>query len=102
MRRSENPSERDKTAEIILLDSIGELRAALPLAEIVFVGGSLIKHGGQSILEPAISGKAIITGFYTSNFTAAVNEFLDRNALVQFARTHASAVKSEMHGFMAQ
>ena len=36
VRRSENPSERDKRAEIILLDSIGELRAAYPLAEIVF------------------------------------------------------------------
>lgn len=49
VRRSEKVSSRDKTAEIILLDSIGELRAAYPLAEAVFVGGSLIPHGGQSI-----------------------------------------------------
>ena len=82
-KRSEPASNRDKSAEIILLDSIGELRAAYPLAEIVFVGGSLIKHGGQSILEPAIAGRAIVTGFYTANFEAAVKEFLNKNALIQ-------------------
>jgi 3-deoxy-D-manno-octulosonic-acid transferase len=62
-KRSETESNRDKSAEIILLDSIGELRAAYPLAEIVFVGGSLVPHGGQSVLEPAIAGKPIVTGF---------------------------------------
>ncbi len=83
VRRSEAASGRDQTAEIILLDSIGELRAAYPLAEIVFVGGSLIPHGGQSIFEPASTGKAIITGPHTANFEAAVKEFRGRDALVQ-------------------
>ncbi len=86
VRRSEAESKRDKTAEIILLDSIGELRAAYPLAEIVFVGGSLIPHGGQSIYEPAAAGKAIVTGPFTSNFEAAVTEFLNRDALIQMSR----------------
>ncbi len=95
-RRSENPSERDKRAEIILLDSIGELRAVYPLAEIVFVGGSLIKHGGQSILEPAIAGKTIVTGFYTMNFTAAVKEFLDKNALVQLPETNEKSIVEDL------
>ncbi len=83
VRRSEAASSRDRTAEIILLDSIGELRAAYPLAEIVFVGGSLIPHGGQSIFEPAAAGKAIVTGPHTANFTAAVDEFMQKDALVQ-------------------
>ncbi len=83
VRRSEIESARDKTAEIILLDSIGELRAAYPLAEIVFVGGSLIPHGGQSILEPAIARKAIVTGPYTMNFADIVAEFLRLDALIQ-------------------
>ena len=96
VRRSDAPSERDKTAEVILLDSIGELRAAYPLAEIVFVGGSLIPHGGQSILEPAVSGKAIVTGFYTMNFTAAVKEFLEKNALVQLPETDEQTVIEDL------
>ncbi len=82
-RRSEKPSDRDKTAEIILLDSIGELRAAFPLAEIVFVGGSLVPRGGQNILEPASARKAIVTGFYTTNFEAVTQEFLEQDALVR-------------------
>ncbi len=85
-KRSEAPSPRDKTAEIILLDSIGELRAVYNLAEIVFVGGSLIPHGGQSILEPAIARKAIVTGFYTMNFAEIVREFSNQNALIQLPK----------------
>ncbi|HEY0430134.1 MAG TPA: 3-deoxy-D-manno-octulosonic acid transferase [Pyrinomonadaceae bacterium] len=83
VRRSEAESTRDKTAEIILLDSIGELRAVYPLAEIVFVGGSLIPHGGQSVLEPAIARNAIVTGFYTTNFADIVKEFLKQEAIIQ-------------------
>ena len=85
VKRSEKESSRDKTAEVILLDSIGELRAAYPLAEIVFVGGSLIPHGGQSIFEPAAAGRAIITGPNTANFEAAVKEFLGKEALIQLS-----------------
>ena len=85
-RRSEKFSEQDKLAEIILLDSIGELRAVFPLAEIVFVGGSLIPHGGQNVLEPAAAQKAIVTGFYTMNFEAVVRELLKQNAIVQLPR----------------
>lgn len=96
VRRSENESERDQSAEIILLDSIGELRSAFPLAEIVFVGGSLIPHGGQSILEPAVAGKAIITGFYTTNFAAAVKEFTDKEALVQLPETDDTTIADEL------
>ncbi|MEP7211913.1 MAG: 3-deoxy-D-manno-octulosonic acid transferase [Acidobacteriota bacterium] len=83
VRRSDPISNTDKTADVILLDSVGELRAVYPLAEIVFVGGSFVKHGGQSILEPAAAGKAIVTGPHTHNFQAAVAEFSARDALIQ-------------------
>lgn len=86
VRRSDAESSRDANAEIILLDSIGELRAAYPFADIVFVGGSLIPHGGQSIFEPAAAGRAIITGPNTANFDAAVKEFLDKDALIHLPR----------------
>ncbi len=87
VRRSEKPSERDKTAEVILLDTIGELRAAYALGEIVFVGGSLIPHGGQSIYEPAAAARAIVTGSHTANFAEGVREFLERDALIQIDGT---------------
>lgn len=82
-RRSAPEAETDQFVNVILLDSVGELRSILHVADIVFVGGSLIPHGGQSILEPAAAGKAIITGPYTHNFDAAIREFLSNNALIQ-------------------
>ena len=83
VKRTSPASEADRSADVILLDTVGELRAAYPLAEIVFVGGSLIAHGGQSVIEPAFAGKAIITGPYTHNFAAVVSEFLSLGALRQ-------------------
>lgn len=96
VRRSEAESARDKTAEIILFDSIGELRAAYPLAEIVFVGGSLIPHGGQSIFEPAAAGRAIVTGPNTANFEAAVTEFLDKDALIQLPKAAEKDIPAQL------
>ncbi len=96
VRRSEAGSTRDKNAEIILLDSIGELRAAYQLAELVFVGGSLIPHGGQSIIEPAAAGKAVVTGPYMANFIAVVREFLNKNALIQLPRLADKAITPKL------
>jgi 3-deoxy-D-manno-octulosonic-acid transferase len=95
VRRSSTPSTGDREADIILLDSIGELRAAYPLAEIVFVGGSLIPHGGQSVLEPAAEGKAIVTGPYTANFDAVVREFHENDAIRQTQATDSDDEISE-------
>lgn len=83
VRRSNQKSEAEMDADIILLDTIGELRAAYPLAEIVFVGGSLIRHGGQNVLEPAAAGKAIITGPFTHNFADINAILLANDALIQ-------------------
>jgi 3-deoxy-D-manno-octulosonic-acid transferase len=96
VKRSSAPTLGDELADVILLDSIGELRAVYPLAEIVFVGGSLIPHGGQSILEPAIAGKPIVTGFYTMNFKAAVDEFLDKSAIIQLPQTDDNLIVEKL------
>ena len=82
-RRSSEPHVGDTDVDIILLDSMGELRDAYPLAEIVFVGGSLIPHGGQSMIEPAAEAKAIVTGPYTHNFASVIDEFLKNDAILQ-------------------
>jgi len=95
VRRSQPATEADRDAKIILLDTIGELRAVYPLADIVFVGGSLIPHGGQSILEPATAGKAIITGPYTHNFKLIVKEFAERDALIQLRKVPNSSEYAE-------
>jgi 3-deoxy-D-manno-octulosonic-acid transferase len=96
IRRSHKPTAEDELADVVLLDSIGELRAIYPLSEIVFVGGSLIPHGGQNILEPAIAKNAIVTGFYTMNFAEIVKVFLEKDALVQLPKLKESQVSQEL------
>ncbi len=82
-RRSAVAAATDLDADIILLDSIGELRAIYPLAALVFVGGSLAPVGGHNVLEPAAHARCIVTGTHTFNFTAIVRDFLAQQALVQ-------------------
>jgi 3-deoxy-D-manno-octulosonic-acid transferase len=86
----------DGLAEIILLDSIGELRTVYPLSEIVFVGGSLIPHGGQNILEPALEKKAIVTGAYMSNFEAMAKEFAERKAFIQLPELEEDQIADKL------
>jgi 3-deoxy-D-manno-octulosonic-acid transferase len=82
-RRSSVASEFDSSCDIILLDSIGELRAVYSLAALVFVGGSVAPVGGHNVLEPAAAGTCIITGPHTLNFAAVMRALLDEQAIVQ-------------------
>ena len=83
VRRSAPRNGRDAACDVILLDSIGELRAVYPLASVVFVGGSVAPVGGHNILEPALAARPVVTGAHTSNFKAIVETFLEHEALVQ-------------------
>jgi 3-deoxy-D-manno-octulosonic-acid transferase len=62
--------------EIYVADTMGELGLIYRLAEAVFVGGSLVEHGGQNPIEPAKLGAAILHGPHVWNF-ADIYEALD-------------------------
>jgi 3-deoxy-D-manno-octulosonic-acid transferase len=64
-----------------LLDTIGELASLYALADIAFVGGSLVPRGGHNIIEPAQYGVPIIVGSHTENFRDMVGLFEDRQAV---------------------
>lgn len=70
LRRSKMGTEEDdgKPAQIVILDTIGELGRLYSLADVVFVGGSFVKVGGHNILEPAAHGKPVIVGPHMFNF----------------------------------
>lgn len=68
---------------IILLDTIGHLNEAYSTATIVFIGGSLIKHGGHNPIEPACFAKPILFGLYMFNFKYITNVFLRNKAAIQ-------------------
>lgn len=59
---------RGEIRDVLLLDTIGELRSFYALCDIAFVGGSLVKVGGHNLLEPAAMKKPIIFSRYMYNF----------------------------------
>jgi 3-deoxy-D-manno-octulosonic-acid transferase len=63
-----NGADPPRPGDILLLDSIGELEAAYALADVAFVGGSLVPRGGQNPLEPARAGVPILFGPGMDNF----------------------------------
>ena len=66
---------------VLLVDSIGELAALYALADVAFVGGSLVPRGGHNIIEPAQHGVAIVVGNHTENFRDIVAFFQSRDAV---------------------
>ena len=63
------------------MDTIGELAALYALADVAFVGGSLVPRGGHNIIEPAQHGVAIVVGNHTENFRDIVALFQSRDAV---------------------
>jgi 3-deoxy-D-manno-octulosonic-acid transferase len=68
--------------EVLLVDTIGELNQIYAAADMVFVGGSLVPHGGQNMMEPAGLGKAVLFGPSIENFQDSVDLLLAEDAAV--------------------
>jgi 3-deoxy-D-manno-octulosonic-acid transferase len=82
-RRTALPIDAEPRADVVVLDSIGELAQLYQLATVVFVGGSLADHGGHNILEPAIFGKPVVFGPHMQNFKEIADAFLAHDAAIQ-------------------
>jgi 3-deoxy-D-manno-octulosonic-acid transferase len=66
---------------VFLVDTIGELASVYALADVAFVGGSLVPRGGHNIIEPAQHGVPIIVGNHTENFRDIVGLFQSKDAV---------------------
>ncbi|MFQ5955575.1 MAG: 3-deoxy-D-manno-octulosonic acid transferase [Kiloniellales bacterium] len=75
----------EAATEVYVADTVGELGLFYRLAEVVFVGGSLVPHGGHNPLEPAQLDGAVLIGPHTHNFGAMVSALRRRNACVEVA-----------------
>ena len=82
--RSQNKTIEQDTA-IYIADTIGELPAFIRHASLVFMGGSLINHGGQNVLEPAMLRVPQITGHQTHNFHEEVALLKSAGGLLEVA-----------------
>ena len=73
----------EENADVLVLDSIGELAGVYALADAVFVGGSLVPEGGHNILEPAWFSKPPVFGRSMENFREMAAQFLAAKAGIQ-------------------
>ncbi len=80
--RTELQKRPPEGEDIIILDTIGELGQVYSIGDVIYVGGSLVTHGGHNILEPAAHGKAIIVGHHMENFKDTHALFKNRNACI--------------------
>lgn len=77
------PSTLQNNTKVYLADTLGELTNFMLGAEFVFIGGSLIKHGGQNILESCRLGKPTLCGPHMFNFVDEMKLLLENNACIQ-------------------
>jgi len=70
---------------VVVGDTVGELLLLLGAADVAFVGGSLVPHGGHNLLEPAALGVPVLSGESLFNFTAVRDLLLAGGALALVA-----------------
>ena len=75
------------STDIYIADTIGEMGIWYDIAKIVFIGGSLIPHGGQNFIEPSRVRDAVIVGPHMHNFTDAMNRAKKADAVMQVTDT---------------
>ncbi|WP_290537329.1 hypothetical protein [Alcanivorax sp.] len=78
--------------QVYLADTMGELLMLFGVADVAFVGGSLVPVGGHNLLEPAGWGKPVLTGPHLHNFTAISNLLDDAGALTLVDNADALAI----------
>lgn len=76
-KRSETNGGHEPAGEVVFLDTLGELADFYSVADIAFVGGSLVDAGGHNVIEPARCRKPVLFGPYMGNF-ARISEELKR------------------------
>jgi len=87
IRRTELP-EKTHGCNVIILNTLGELGWVYGLADIAFVGGSLVKKGGHNLLEPASFGVPVLFGPHTYNFAAMAQALISQGGGHEVADEH--------------
>ncbi|UVE17281.1 lipid IV(A) 3-deoxy-D-manno-octulosonic acid transferase [Pseudomonas sp. LS44] len=84
-RRRSTAETVDAQAQVLLGDTMGELLFLYALADLAFVGGSLVANGGHNLLEPAALGKPVLSGPHLFNFLEIAAQLRDAGALQEVA-----------------
>ncbi|WP_342243625.1 lipid IV(A) 3-deoxy-D-manno-octulosonic acid transferase [Pseudomonas sp. OTU5201] len=82
-----------QTDSVLVGDTMGELLFLYALADIAFVGGSLVPNGGHNLLEPAALGKPVLSGPHLFNFLEIAAQLRDAGALAEVADAYQLAAQ---------
>lgn len=77
LRRTEAGGNGSSRCQVMILDSMGELSRVYGIADVSFVGGSMVPFGGHNLLEPAGLGCPVLFGRHTHNFVRMAQLLID-------------------------
>jgi 3-deoxy-D-manno-octulosonic-acid transferase len=88
IRRTDLPVKKHE-CNVIILNTLGELGWVYGIADVAFVGGSLVKKGGHNLLEPASFGVPVLFGPHTYNFAAMAQSLMSQGGGYEVADEQA-------------
>ena len=78
--------------DVLLVDTLGDLRTLYAVGDIAFVGGSLVDAGGHNVLEPALLKKPVLFGPYMGNFATIADQMKRSGGGIE-VRDHSEMVR---------
>ena len=101
VRHSQMDDYQNTQTNIILGDSMGEMQSWFAMADVVFMGGSLVETGGHNPLEAAVQGVTVVSGPHMFNFDDVVNQ-LSNEGLLSVCESEAELEEVVIHLFKQQ
>ena len=90
LRRSEGKPCHSQI-QVLVVDTMGELPFFYGAADVAFIGGTLVPHGGHNLLEAAALSRPIITGPHYFNFLEVTQQFLQQGAAMEVSNSEQLA-----------
>ena len=98
VRRSSGEALAAQT-QVLVGDTLGELLFLYALADLAFVGGSLVANGGHNLLEPAALGKPLLSGPHLFNFLEIATQLRAAGDLLEVE--DAAQLQAALHNLFA-
>ena len=80
--------------QVLLGDSMGEMFSYYAMADVAILGGSLMEHGGQNLIEPCSVGTPVIMGPHTFNFAEAADQAAAHGAAIRVANARQAVISA--------
>ena len=86
--------------QVLVVDRLGELAALYAVADVAFVGGTMVPRGGHNLLEPAARGRPIVVGPYTEHITEFVEGLAAAGGAVRMRDAESSTLVNAVESLL--